>query len=184
MSATQTFRELTYTMRPQNPTATASGCDSRRANMVGIIPTTCPRTLSIPAVANSLWAAHFALTDRLHRAQGDALEGGARPARMPVPSDLFGAALAFTRIWRARRTTIAAHGACTNQTTVHLGPHSFRKRRALLLASGFPRPSARMDAAKPRRIDRCRLICCVSATRQNNPSDEFQFRLILSHVRE
>ena len=122
--------------------------------MVGTIPTTCPRTLSIPAVANSLWAAHFALTDRLHRAQGDALEGGARPARMPVPSDLFGAALAFTRIWRARPTTIAAHGACTNQTTVHLRPHSFRKRRALLLASGFPCPSARMDAAKPRWIGR------------------------------
>jgi len=32
------------------------------------------QTLSIPAVANSLWAAHFALTDRLHRAQGDALD--------------------------------------------------------------------------------------------------------------
>src|SRR5258708_31477061 len=73
---------------------------------------------------------------------------------MPVPSDLFGAALAFTRIWRARRRSIAAHGTCTNQTTVHLGPHSFPKCRALLLASGFPCPSARMDAAKPRWIGR------------------------------
>jgi polyhydroxyalkanoate synthase len=32
------------------------------------------QTLSIPTVANALWAAHFALTDRLHRAQGDALD--------------------------------------------------------------------------------------------------------------
>jgi hypothetical protein len=30
--------------------------------------------LSIPTVANSLWATHFALTDRLRRAQGDALD--------------------------------------------------------------------------------------------------------------
>src|SRR5262245_27714895 len=63
---------------------------------------------------------------------------------MPVPSDLFGAPLASTRIRRARRRTIAAHGAGANQTTVHLGPHSLYKRCALLLASGLPRPSARM----------------------------------------
>src|SRR6266436_9706764 len=29
---------------------------------------------SIPAVAESLWAAHFAMIDRLHQAQGDALD--------------------------------------------------------------------------------------------------------------
>jgi polyhydroxyalkanoate synthase subunit PhaC len=32
------------------------------------------QTLSIGAVTNSLWAAHFALTDKLRRAQGDALD--------------------------------------------------------------------------------------------------------------
>jgi polyhydroxyalkanoate synthase len=32
------------------------------------------QTLSIPAVANLLCAAHFAMTDKLHRAQGDALD--------------------------------------------------------------------------------------------------------------
>src|SRR6266581_3751573 len=78
----------------------------------------------------------------------------ARSAGMRLPSDFFGAELAFTRIWRFRCSAIAAHGAGANQTTVHLGPHSFRKRCALLLASGFPRPSARMDAAEPRWIGR------------------------------
>src|SRR6266566_773350 len=73
---------------------------------------------------------------------------------MRLLSDFFGAELAFTRIWRFRCSAIAAHGAGANQTTVHLGPHSFRKRCALLLASGFPRPSARMDAAEPRWIGR------------------------------
>src|SRR2546426_4978299 len=32
------------------------------------------RALSIPAVANSLCVAHFAMMDRLHHAQGDALD--------------------------------------------------------------------------------------------------------------
>src|SRR5262245_7969116 len=73
---------------------------------------------------------------------------------MPIPTDFVRAALALTRIWRSRRSAIATHGAGANQTTVHLGPHSFRKRCALLLASGFPCPSARMDAAKLRRIGR------------------------------
>src|SRR5258706_16150368 len=73
---------------------------------------------------------------------------------MRLPTDFFGAALAFTRLWPSRCSAIAAHGAGANQTTVHLGPHSFRKRCALLLASGFPCPSARMAAVKPGWIGR------------------------------
>src|SRR5260370_39326224 len=73
---------------------------------------------------------------------------------MRLPTDFFGAALAFTRVWRSRRRAIAAHGAGANQTTVHLGPHSFYKRCALLLALWFPCPSARMDPAKLRWIGR------------------------------
>src|SRR5215470_15063835 len=45
--------------------------------------------LSLHAVANSMWAAHFALTDRLHRAQGDALDAlglGPRECRFQLIS--------------------------------------------------------------------------------------------------
>src|SRR5258705_9254704 len=73
---------------------------------------------------------------------------------MRLPTDFFGAALAFTRVWRSRRRAIAAHGAGANQTTIHLGPHSFHKRCALLLALWFPCPSTRMDPAKLRWIGR------------------------------
>ena len=42
------------------------------------------QTQSIPAAANSLWAAHFALTDTLHQAQGDALDAlGLGPRECP-----------------------------------------------------------------------------------------------------
>src|SRR5260370_30764809 len=42
------------------------------------------QTLSIAAVANALCAAHFAMVDRLHRAQGDALDAlGLGPRECP-----------------------------------------------------------------------------------------------------
>jgi hypothetical protein len=113
------------------------------------------QTLSIPAVVNELFVAHFAMTDNLHRAHGDALDAlGLGPRECPFQLISFGAALAFTRVWRSGSCALGAHGASTNQMTVHLGPHSFHKRCALLPALWFPCLSARMDPAKLRPIGR------------------------------
>jgi hypothetical protein len=67
------------------------------------------QTLSIPAVANSLWAAHFALTDRLRRAQGDALDAlglGPRECRrwlgLAAQKKARGKARAHVRNWITR----------------------------------------------------------------------------------
>src|SRR6266404_2671303 len=145
------------------------------------------QALSIPAVANSLCVAHFAMIDRLHHAQGDALDVlGLGPREC-----------AFQLISSGPHWRLRAYGRPDAAPSLLMVPAPIKRPyiwdltpsvsavryclhqgfRVHLLEWTPPSPDGSM-------ICRCRLICCVSATRQNNPSDEFPFRLILSHVRE
>ena len=124
------------------------------------------QALSIPAVANSLCAAHFAIIDRLHQAQGDALDVlGFGPGECAFRVISSGPNWRLAHM-RSRRSAIAADGAGGNQTTVHLGPHSSVSAVRYCLHQGFrvhllewmppsPDGSAGLDAYGGRAIAVC-----------------------------
>ena len=56
---TQTFRELTYTMRP-HVTGMAPGCVSRSESTAATIPTTCPQAITVTD-AQGRWAVYVPL---------------------------------------------------------------------------------------------------------------------------
>jgi hypothetical protein len=60
MSATQQFRELTYTTRPQDPHGTAPGCGSRQESNGGDYPDNMPQAITVTD-AQGRWAVYVPL---------------------------------------------------------------------------------------------------------------------------
>jgi hypothetical protein len=60
MTATQTFRELTYTMRPQDPSGDGTGLRFATGEHGGDYPGNMPQTITV-ADAQSRWAVYVPL---------------------------------------------------------------------------------------------------------------------------